>query len=48
LLSAEPLAIALPKGLQHESLRQAVEQALGQWQQSGWLRSLAQQWSLPH
>ncbi|MGB3493194.1 MAG: transporter substrate-binding domain-containing protein, partial [Elainellaceae cyanobacterium] len=36
-LSAEALAIALPRGLDHEPLRQAINQAIEQWTQSGWL-----------
>lgn len=46
LLSASPLAIAFPKGQQHESLRQALQETLSQWQQSGNLRELAQTWQL--
>ena len=46
LLSAEPLAIAFPKGKQHESLRQALQTTLSQWQQSGALNNLAQTWQL--
>lgn len=46
LLSAEPLAIAFPKGQQHESLRQALQTTLSQWQQSGTLQDLAQTWQL--
>ncbi len=46
LLSAEPLAIAFPKGQQHETLRQALQTTISQWQQSGYLNDLAQTWQL--
>ncbi|NJN32073.1 MAG: transporter substrate-binding domain-containing protein [Synechococcales cyanobacterium RM1_1_8] len=45
-LSTEPLAVALPKGLQHESLRRAIEQSLTQGQRSGWLGQQARRWGL--
>ncbi len=47
LLSVDTLAIALPKGLQHEPLRQKVEAIVRQWQQSGWLQNRQQHWGLP-
>lgn len=46
IFSAEPLAIAFPKGQTHESLRQTLQQTLSQWQQSGYLNDLAQTWQL--
>ena len=46
-LSAEPLAIALPKGLQHEEFRQQINQALLKLKASGWLRQQWQYWGLP-
>ena len=46
-LSAEPLCIVLPKGLQYEGLRQRVNQAIAQWQTEGWLRQRAIAWGLP-
>jgi polar amino acid transport system substrate-binding protein len=45
-LSVEPLAIALPKGLQHEAFRQQVNQALLKLQSSGWLKQQWQYWGL--
>jgi polar amino acid transport system substrate-binding protein len=46
-LTADPLAIALPKGLQHEDFRQQVNQALLKVKASGWLRQQWQRWGLP-
>lgn len=46
LLSAEPLAIAMPKGLQHEAFRQQVNQALLKLKASGWLRQQWRYWGL--
>lgn len=46
-LSAEPLAIALPKGLQYEELRQRVNAAIAQGQTSGWLPARIRAWGLP-
>ncbi|MEB3227352.1 MAG: transporter substrate-binding domain-containing protein [Synechocystis sp.] len=46
-LTADPLAIALPKGLQHEDFRQQVNQALLKLKASGWLRQQWQYWGLP-
>jgi polar amino acid transport system substrate-binding protein len=45
-LSGEALCIAIPKGLQYSSLRDRVNQAIGRWQQSGWLRERATYWGL--
>jgi polar amino acid transport system substrate-binding protein len=46
-LTVQPLAIALPKGVQYEPLRIRVNEALRQWQQEGWLDKLKQTWALP-
>jgi polar amino acid transport system substrate-binding protein len=46
-LSAEPICVVLPKGLQYESLRQQVNQAIARWQTEGWLRQRAIAWGLP-
>lgn len=46
-LSGEPLAIAMPKGLQYLQLRQQVNSAIAQWQQSGWLQERINHWGLP-
>lgn len=47
LLTVEPLCVAMPKGVQHDSLRRQVNQALTQWQDNGWLRQQATSWGLP-
>jgi polar amino acid transport system substrate-binding protein len=47
LLSAEPLAIALPKGTQYTDLRRLVSQTVSQWHQNGWLEDRATFWGLP-
>jgi polar amino acid transport system substrate-binding protein len=46
-LTLQPLAIALPKGVQHESLRAAINDRLARWQQSGWLQQQQKIWGLP-
>jgi len=46
-LSTEPLAIALPKGLQYEELRRGVNAAIAQGQASGWLAARIRFWGLP-
>jgi polar amino acid transport system substrate-binding protein len=43
----EPLAVALPKGLQYEDLGLFVNQSLRQWQEDGWLQERATYWGLP-
>ena len=45
-LTAEPLAIAMPKGLQHQDFRQQINQALLKLKSSGWLRQQWQAWGL--
>ncbi|WP_416675630.1 transporter substrate-binding domain-containing protein [Egbenema bharatensis] len=47
LLSAEALAVAMPRGLQYDSLRQQVNRAIEQWQTEGRLRERVQYWELP-
>lgn len=47
MLSFEPLAIVLPKGMQYEQLQQRINQLLKQWQAEGWLRQRATYWGLP-
>lgn len=44
---AEALAVTLPRGLQYDTLRQQVDQAIVQWQTSGMLRQRVLQWGLP-
>jgi polar amino acid transport system substrate-binding protein len=46
-LTLQPLAIALPKGVQHESLRAAINDRLARWHQSGWLQNQQKIWGLP-
>lgn len=47
LLSAEVLAIAMPKGRQYKELRQQINQAIDRWQTDGWLRQRIADWDLP-
>jgi polar amino acid transport system substrate-binding protein len=46
-LTVQPLAIALPKGIQYESLRAAINLNIRQWQHQGWLETQRQAWKLP-
>ncbi|MGB8699653.1 MAG: transporter substrate-binding domain-containing protein [Thermosynechococcaceae cyanobacterium] len=46
-LTVQPLGMAMPKGVQYESLRQWVNHNLRQWQQQGWLEQQRQVWGLP-
>jgi polar amino acid transport system substrate-binding protein len=43
----EPLAIALPKGQQFQSLHRLVNQTLDDWYNSGWLAQRIEFWGLP-
>lgn len=45
--SAEPLAIALPKGAQHQELQALVNQTLATWHENGWLEERTRVWGLP-
>jgi polar amino acid transport system substrate-binding protein len=47
LISAEPLAIAIPKGRQHDPLRTEINQAVRRWYEEGWLQERAAYWGLP-
>lgn len=47
LLTAEPLAVVLPKGNQYTDLRQQVNEAINEWHASGWLEERATRWGLP-
>lgn len=47
LLTAEPLAVVIPKGNQYSSLRQFVNTSLEQWHEDGWLEDRATAWGLP-
>jgi polar amino acid transport system substrate-binding protein len=46
-LTVQPLAIALPKGVQYEPLRNRLNATLRKWQQEGWLDSQRQTWAMP-
>lgn len=47
LISAEAIAVAMPKGLQFANLRQRVNQAITQWQATGLLRERLTYWGFP-
>lgn len=47
LLSADPLAIAIPKGIRHDELRTEINAALRRWYREGWLQDRADYWGLP-
>ncbi len=47
-LSAEPLSVVLPKGLQYDPLRREVNQAIAQSKATGWLPSRLRYWGLPN
>jgi polar amino acid transport system substrate-binding protein len=47
VLSAENLAVVLPKGQQYEELRQEVDRILTRLSASGWLIERATYWGLP-
>ncbi|MGK7899547.1 MAG: transporter substrate-binding domain-containing protein [Xenococcus sp. (in: cyanobacteria)] len=46
-LSGEPLCIVMPKGLQYQSLRSKIHDALLDWRESGWLQERIEYWGLP-
>ncbi|WP_236739079.1 transporter substrate-binding domain-containing protein [[Phormidium ambiguum] IAM M-71] len=47
LLSAEPLAVVMPKGIQYDDLRRVVNEAIDRGKTQGWLPQLATSWGLP-
>lgn len=47
LISADALAIAMPRGLQYEDLRQTINTAIERWHQDGWLQERETHWGLP-
>ncbi len=47
IISAEPLAIAIPKGQRYSSLQSAVNQAIQRWYSEEWLQDRAKFWGLP-
>jgi polar amino acid transport system substrate-binding protein len=47
VVTAEPLAVVMPKGTQYESLRREVNAAVAEWHDNGWLEDQATAWGLP-
>lgn len=47
ILSAAPLCVVMPKGVQYDHLRRQVNAAIARWQQEGWLNERAAYWGLP-
>ncbi len=47
ILSAEPLAIAFPKGLQYQDLQTRLKEISDRWQSEGWLAERIRYWGLP-
>jgi polar amino acid transport system substrate-binding protein len=47
VLSADALAIAMPKGNQYDPLRRQVNAAIESWYQDGWLGERIDYWGLP-
>ncbi|WP_228061693.1 transporter substrate-binding domain-containing protein [[Phormidium] sp. LEGE 05292] len=47
LLSAEPLAVVMPKGIQYDDLRRVVNEAIVRGKIQDWLPQLATSWGLP-
>jgi polar amino acid transport system substrate-binding protein len=46
-LSAEPLCIVMPKGLQYNDLQLRINQIIARWTAEGWLQERASYWGLP-
>lgn len=47
IFPSQSLAIAMPRGLQHDSLRQRVRAVVEKWRKNGWLRDRATYWGMP-
>lgn len=47
LLSAEPLAVVMPKGVQYDQLRRRVNAAITRYLAAGWLQQREAFWGLP-
>ncbi|HLO88594.1 MAG TPA: transporter substrate-binding domain-containing protein [Nostocaceae cyanobacterium] len=45
-LSAQPLSVAMPKGLQYDELRRRVNGAIARYIATGWLKQRAESWGL--
>lgn len=46
-LSAEPIAVVMPKGLQYDELRRKVNEVIARYLTSDWLKQSSQKWGLP-
>ncbi|AFY37209.1 amino acid ABC transporter substrate-binding protein, PAAT family [[Leptolyngbya] sp. PCC 7376] len=46
-LEGNALAIALPKGNQHQSLYDEIQTLMAEWRESGWLQDRINHWGLP-
>lgn len=46
-LSAEPLCIVMPKGVQYTDLHTRINQIIARWTAEGWLQERAAYWGLP-
>lgn len=46
-LSAEPLAIVMPKGNQYRELQRTIDEYIRLWHETGWLEERATYWGLP-
>lgn len=46
-LDGNALAIAIPKGNQHQSLNETIQKQVTEWQKSGWLQDRINHWGLP-
>lgn len=47
IISAEPLAVVMPKGTQYGPLRRQINMAIEDWYTDGWLQDRANFWGLP-
>ncbi|MEM1310469.1 MAG: transporter substrate-binding domain-containing protein, partial [Cyanobacteria bacterium P01_H01_bin.153] len=47
VLTAEPLAIVMPKGNQYIELRRFVNEEIEEWHADGWLEERTTAWGLP-
>jgi polar amino acid transport system substrate-binding protein len=48
LLSTEPFAVVIPKGVKYDQLRRRVDAAIVSWKTDGWLQQRVRFWGLPH
>ena len=47
VLSVEPLAIVMPKGVQYSPLRRRINAAITDWIEDGWMEERTTHWGLP-